>query len=915
MEGDRIGPYRILREIGRGGMGKVYSAEREDQEFERRVAIKLISPGLHSASVAHRFRSERQILANLDHPNIAGLLDGGTAEDGRPYFVMELIEGTRIDEYCDSRRLTVRRRLELFGEVCAAVHYAHRNLVVHRDLKPANILVTEDGVPKLLDFGIAKLLDPADFPYPVEATRTGLRPMTPPYASPEQFRGQPITTASDVYSLGALLYKLLTGRLPIAVEGLSPWEIETALLETQPARPSTALTRPAGEGDAALRQAAASRLRGVTPKQLRRRLAGDLDNIVLMALRKEPERRYGSAEQLADDLRRHLDGLPVSARRDTFGYRTGKFLRRNKLAAGIAGTSLALVLGFSVTVSVQAVQLARQRDRARRERDKAEKVATSLTDLFALADPDEAVGSTITARELLENGVQKIRRELADQPEVQASLMSAIGKIYRKLGLYDRAVPLLEQAAAQRGADLGEEHLDVAETLDELALSLHSRGSYDRSTALFRRVLDIRSDALGPEHPRVAEAMINLADNFLVSGNNESARPLFEEARRILEKAPPPRDWLLARALSGNASIRFDQGEYDRAEKLQRRAVELLKSAPEATERETAISIANLGRIYADTNDYQRAESTFRTALATLEHAVGNDHIEVGVCLINIGVCHSVRGEYDRAEPLFHDALRILNEAVGPDHRHVASILGKLAILFRRQGDLDQAEAYSLQALSGFEKALLHENNDLAVHICQLAHLYLQKDQLDRAEQLYRRAVAIQKRGSESGSIYLAVSLCGQADLRTRQGRFEEAGALYDQSLAVAEQAESQSPQSLKVQVELAVIHMGLGDWHRSLRRERSARQAWARALATIGPVTRGSDVVDDLDVHARVLLRLGRVEQARPIVERLLAIGWSLPDFLELCRRHRLVEAALAHQPPTAGPSVGPRRDGSSRR
>ncbi len=451
--GQHVGPYRILHEIGHGGMGTVYAAARDDP-FEHRVAIKLIRPGMDSGSVAQRFRSERQILANLDHPNIARLLDGGTADDGRPYFVMELIEGERIDRYCDRERLPIRRRLDIFREVCAAVDYAHRNLVVHRDIKPSNILITRRGVPKLLDFGIAKLLDDTDFPYTVEATRTGLRPMTPPYASPEQLLGQAITTASDVYSLGVLLYMLLTGRLPYALAEPSPQEMQRALAEGQLPRPSTAVNRP--EGPDELSPDAVSRRRGTHPHQLRRRLAGDLDNIVLTALRREPERRYGSVALLAEDLRRHLEGLPVSARRDTFGYRAGKFLRRNKLAASIAGTSAALVLGFATTMAVQARQLARQRDRAKaerdkadrerdkahRERDRAEKVSTFLTDLFALADP-EAGGNTVTAREILDRGLDRIQ-ELEDQPEAQVGLMSALGRIYRKLRLQEQATPLLE---------------------------------------------------------------------------------------------------------------------------------------------------------------------------------------------------------------------------------------------------------------------------------------------------------------------------------------------------------------------------------------------------------------------------------------------------------------------------------------
>jgi eukaryotic-like serine/threonine-protein kinase len=360
--GRHIGAYRIVREVGRGGMGAVYLAERADEQFRKRVAIKLIKPGMDSDAILHRFRSERQILASLDHPHIATLLDAGTTEDGLSYFIMEYVEGQPIDVYCTTHGLSTRERLQLFGLVCAAVQHAHEHQVVHRDLKPSNILVTEAGVPKLLDFGIAKLLTPDNARPAGNLTTVGLRPMTPAFASPEQVRGEPVAPASDVYALGVLLYELLTGRRPYRVEGDTPAQLARAICEQEPEKPSTAVGRRlriSTTGTEVLSVRTPEWPRNPPDREataLRRALAGDLDKIVLMALRKEPSRRYGSVAQFADDLRGHLEGRPVLARRDSLGYQTAKFVTRNKTAV------VSAVAGVMVTVAAVAVAPLMSRD-------------------------------------------------------------------------------------------------------------------------------------------------------------------------------------------------------------------------------------------------------------------------------------------------------------------------------------------------------------------------------------------------------------------------------------------------------------------------------------------------------------------------------------------------------------------------
>src|SRR5271155_4174136 len=445
MMGDRMGPYRVLRTLGAGGMGEVYLAERADAQFEQQVAIKVVHGGALGGAMHSRLKLERQILAQLDHPNIAHLTDGGELPDGRAYIVMEYVDGIAIDAYCDSNRLDIVARLKLFQIVCAAVHYAHQNLIVHRDLKPSNILVTAEGIPKLLDFGIAKLLDERQAgSHTLAVTHADFRLMTPDHASPEQVRGQAITTSSDVYVLGVLLYKLLTGVSPFVIPTMRLTDIERAICEKDPPLPShavdthdTAQTRSIVE------------VRSTTAKRLRRRLGGDLDNIVLMAMRKEPERRYGSSQQMADDIQRYLDGKPVIAHRDTLSYRTTKFVRRHWLTVTAATGVVFLILAFAMTTYMQSLRIAAERDRvaeqratAERERARAEEVSSFLVNLFRLSDPQENRGNQVTARELLDSGAKRLQAELQDQPSTKAALLATVGQVYDSLGQFQVAEPI-----------------------------------------------------------------------------------------------------------------------------------------------------------------------------------------------------------------------------------------------------------------------------------------------------------------------------------------------------------------------------------------------------------------------------------------------------------------------------------------
>lgn len=565
--GDRVGQYRLQRRLGRGGMADVFLAARADEEFRRQVAVKIVHRGADRPGNRRRFKSERQILASLDHPNIARLLDGGSTEEGRPYLVMEWVEGVPIDRFCDQYSLSIEERLHLFAKVCDALQYAHQNLVVHRDIKPSNILVTAEGVPKLLDFGIAKLLAPDPLLHTLEVTRSELRPMTPQYASPEQWQGGGITTASDVYSMGVLLYKLLTGRLPRVSPGGDPGDIERLRRHDEPCRPSLAVAEPAAvDEDSGLTVAEVARLRGTQPSQLRRQLTGDLDNIVLMALRREPHRRYGSAEQLADDVQRHLSGRPVRARPDTLGYRVGKFIGRNRVGAAAGLVAILLLIAFVPAVTLQARKIGHERDRVALERDKAQRVADFMVELFEVADPSESRGNSITVREVLDRGADRILNELADQPEIQATLLVTIGRVYGSLGLYGRSGPLLEHALTLRRSLYGEESLEVAEALELVAKQRGGTGRFDESLDFLQQSLDMRQGLLGDMHPGLIESLLTLGETLRRRGDLEASHRYLRRAIAIAESNEALAFESSAQTLFSLAAVSYQSGDLPRAE-------------------------------------------------------------------------------------------------------------------------------------------------------------------------------------------------------------------------------------------------------------------------------------------------------------------------------------------------------------
>jgi serine/threonine-protein kinase len=761
---ERIGCYRITGLIGRGGMAEVFSAVRDDDQFEKRVAIKLIRYGLASEFMLQRFRTERQILASLDHPNIARLLDGGVTDDGLPYFIMEYIEGLPITQYCKVNHLSIRQRLGLMRLVCSAVHCAHRNLVIHRDLKPANILVTGDGQPKLLDFGIAKLLDDGSTLAAGNETATGIRLLTPDYASPEQILGERITTASDIYSLGIVLYEMLTGSRPNKFEDRSMPAIERAIRNVEPRKPSSIAAAAGG-------------------RRARRDLAGDLDNIVLMAMRREPERRYQSADQLSEDIRRYLLRRPVRARPDTLAYRTGKFIRRHRAAVGLALVTVMALAAIAVTMTIQATRVARERDRATQ-------VTEFLIKVFEVARPGNAPDGQITARDLLDEGARRIEQELKGQPEVQAAMMDTIGHVYNNLGLHDEAQSLIEQGLNIRRGVLGEEHVDVATSMDNLGGVFKDKGDYDRAESLMRESLRIRRKLLGRGHADVASSLHNLAGVLQAKGRYDSAEPLYREALEMRRKLFGNHHSQVALSLNSLGYLLKVKGDFDAAEPLYREALEMRRSLLGNEHPDVATSLNNLARLLSDRGNNRAAEPLMREAVELDRKSLGDEHPDLATSMTNLALILRDLGKHDESESLLRSALAIRRKALGDEHPSVATSIYSLGMLMLDKRAHDEAERLFREALDLWRRSLPAKHPNISHALLGLGRVLTEKGQAQQAEPLLREALEIRTSALPAGHIQIATVRGALGDCLIALRRYEEAESQLLESFKVFDQKE-----------------------------------------------------------------------------------------------------------------------------
>lgn len=691
--GARIGPFVVSGELGRGGMGAVYLAHRDDQEFQQTVAIKLIDGTHLSKSILNRFRAERQILARLEHPYIGRLLDGGTTDAGVPYLVMEYVEGMPIDSFCNQQQLTINQRLRLFVKVCRAVQYAHQKLIVHRDLKPSNILITAEGEPKLLDFGIAKMLDPDDNQISGGLTRDGSRMFTPFYSSPEQIRGEPVSTASDVYSLGVILYELLTAHRPYPQTNTDGYELEKAILESDPQRPSSLVNKTGVENSPLVAGhfdcGPMDWCGGLNPGQLKRQLAGDLDNILMMALRKEADRRYVSVADFASDVERYLARLPVQARATSWIYRSSKFFSRHRISSVLVTVLLVSIIGFSITTWLQSQEIAKERDAATTERSRAEAISDFLVNMFATNDPDKSQGRDITVREVLDEASKSLGQKdhaLSNSPETEATIRRNIGVIYMDLGLYDQAEENLQKALQLERNESPVNPQELFLTLYEtgaLALNQFNKEACEHLTLEARQ---IGQSMYSPDDPKMTAVLNNLASCYQIQGNLPEAKDLFAQLLEINARTLGPSHGNTITALSNLASVNYWLENFEQA------GVGFKECLNRATQQfgelnsRALFCLSNYASLMETTGEYEKAEPLIGKHITLATRVYGQSHPVVMRSMHNLADTLRGLGRYEESEVLFLKTLLMRREILGDGNLETLQTEFKLGRLYRLMG-------------------------------------------------------------------------------------------------------------------------------------------------------------------------------------------------------------------------------------
>jgi eukaryotic-like serine/threonine-protein kinase len=841
--GVQIGPCRVLRELTRGGMGEVYLAERADGQFKQEVALKLlVRSGRDSSEVHRRFLCERQTLTRLRHPNIAALLDVGLTADGRPWFAMELVEGAPLKVWCDERELGLSERLALFEDVCLAVQHAHQNLVLHRDLKPSSILVTNEGQVKLLDFGIAELLP--------DTSRTGLRALTLEYAAPEQLQGQPVTAATDVYALGAVLYELLAGHRPYRLPRRSVAEIEWIICETDPLPP---------------------------------RLGDELDAILLRALQKEPGYRYASVEALLDDLRRFRAGLPVFARPHTAAYRTKHFIRRHRLGVS-AGVVLLLALLAGLAATWWQARL------AAREASRAREVKSVLAELFRASNPAESGGRQLTAQELLARGVARLDSASGRKPEVQEQLLAVLGLVHHRLGFYAQADTLLTRATALARGVYGPKHAEFAARLNDRGITLKALGNLPAAESLFTEALMVRRLTLGPDHPAVAATMGELASLLLDAGQPAQAESWYRQALEIDRRHYGSDHLQVAQDLSDLAALLGDDLQrYNEAGLAYRAALGIRLRHFDSGHPVVLENMGHLGATLAGAGRYAEAESLERKVLEGYERLHPNGHPDIAWSRHLLADLTQDMGRYPEAEALQVQALEMRRRMLGPDHQLTMATLNDLAVLRYRMDDLAGAEQSYREAVAIWrdklgashpftirgqtnlgavlseagkyeeaegllweaQEAERRERGDSSVDGAmvgrKLGILLHRTGRLDEAEQYLRRSLAVYRQQLPDSHPDIAEALTALGSVLTDRGRAREAYPVLREALAIQEEAfsaedprlaetrqalgEAMAAEGSRVAAE-ALVRLACRDYERSpwmVRKARDCHQALAR--------------------------------------------------------------------------------------
>ncbi len=897
--GRQLGAWRLVRRVAQGGMGSVYLAERCDGQFEQRVAVKLLNPALLSPDALARFNSERQILARLSHPNIARLYDGGTTDEGVPYLVMEYIEGVPISTCCRERQLGTRARLEMFSKVCTALDYAHRNLIVHRDIKPSNILVDALGEPKLLDFGVAKLIERDPLAHPA-VTVADARALTPRYASPEQLKGETITTATDVYSLGVLLYELLSGASPYGDSATSPGDLHAAILGTNPERPSTAVGRPGGE-----------RVAHLTPERLRRELSGDLDNIVLMALRKEPERRYQTTQQLADDIARHLAHEPVLARPDTFSYRSAKFLRRHRAMVSVASLAVVALLALG---ALHVQRLATERDRAlRAERLAGQEAATAravtdfLVGTFSAVDPVSLKPKPdITARELLDRGVASLAAADAGSREVTRRVGLTMSRAYAGLGLpvpaRDLAQRALDEIESSGGGDspegAGDSPGGTGDSREGSAASASPEGAGTGGSL------------------ELAEAHYVLAGVSTLEDQWKQARVHGERALAIYEARTAPDSPEVADTLTRLSGIYLMLDALDEQVRSAERALAILEKTKGPDSVKTQDATAALANAYVAAGKWDEALAYNQRALDGYTRLLGPNHLKIAAATHVRTRAMYMLGRYREGLALAQQEHEILNAVVGPDDVRHARAYRMMYINYNKLGDAPNALRSIRRAIAVNESAPAPNLTNLHIAYGNLGKLLLDEGFLDESERWFDRSTEILRRLYAPDHSEFAYPYMFYGILAYKRRDYDVARDWLDRAVTVdlklypPEHVEVLKKRIHREYVELlagdaARAAAGLGEIAATLDRtvgaehpssadaigrlaeanaamgkDAEAEQQFQRALATIDKQQGTSNVpyFETLRAYATFVRRARGAESAKPIFDRLAGLEAKRP-------------------------------------
>jgi eukaryotic-like serine/threonine-protein kinase len=782
----RIGPYLLRHSLGEGGMGEVWLADQIDP-IRRQVALKIIKAGMDTKEVVARFESERQALALMDHPAIAKVFDGGTTSEGRPYFVMEYVPGIPITEHCDTRKLSTVERLRLFAEACEGVHHAHQKAIIHRDLKPSNILVSivdEEAQPKIIDFGIAKatgyrLTEKTLF------TEVGAVIGTPEYMSPEQAdsTGQDVDTRTDIYSLGVILYQLLTGQLPFASQELrfcSQDEFRRRLREAEPSRPSTRLSTLGGDAERVAKD------RNTEPGPLRRQLEGDLDCITLKALEKERSRRYGTAAEFAEDIRRHLRHEPVLARPQGAGYRLQKYVRRHRVGTAVTAGLAILLVAFSATMAMQVRRTAAERDRANRERDSAERASAFLGNMLGAVTPDSlgdalwkhlhqrvaevhrgegksedeikaALGSLdqslrgvnptqaaldVLDEQVLDRAGKTIERDMQNDRRLAARLEHTLAVTYRNLGLFPQAVRHVQRAVQLRREELGAEGQQTLKSLGLLANLYKRQGRYDEAEKTLQQALTAQRSTLGPDHPDTLDSAQDLAALYAFQGRYPEAEKLLVPILDLRRKTFGVENDGTLDAISELARVYALQGRLEEAKKLILEDLEISTRVHGADDTDTLVSVNNLATVYAEQGHYAEAEKLFRRAFETQKRVVGPEHATTLEAMNNVADICTEQGHYAEAEKLLNEALAIRRRVLGPDHPSTLFSINSLAELYLEEKRYGEAEKYARSALEGRRRVLGRDHQDTLTSLTNLAEANNGKGRYLEADKLAKDAVA-----------------------------------------------------------------------------------------------------------------------------------------------------------------------------